>query len=168
MRVADLSAGYAPGAVVLRGVSFALEGGTIAAVLGPNGGGKTTLFRALLGELPLRRGRVELPGPPAYVPQTEHARLDFPVSALDAVGALLVTVVLVVPAATVRLCTDRLSHLRRGAIALAAVEGVAAVWLADTANVGAGPAFAVLGGAIFAAVAIWRRTVPARRRAVAR
>ena len=54
-------------------------------MLGPNGGGKTTLFRALLGELPLRRGRVELPGPPAYVPQTEHARLDFPVSALDVV-----------------------------------------------------------------------------------
>ena len=78
------------------------------------------------------------------------------VIALDAVGALLVTVVLVVPAATVRLCTDRLAHLRRGAVALAAAEGVAAVWLADTANVGAGPAFAVLGAAIFAAVAGWR------------
>ena len=56
--------------------------GEIVGVLGPNGGGKTTLFRALLGELPLRRGEVELPGPPAYVPQTERARLDFPVSAL--------------------------------------------------------------------------------------
>ena len=33
MRVADLSAGYAPGAVVLHGVSFALEGGTITAGL---------------------------------------------------------------------------------------------------------------------------------------
>ena len=53
------------------------------AVLGPNGGGKSTLFRALLGELPYRRGTVELAGRPAYVPQTERARLDFPVSALD-------------------------------------------------------------------------------------
>ena len=52
-------------------------------MLGPNGGGKTTLFRALLGELPRRRGHVELAGPPAYVPQTDEARLDFPVSALD-------------------------------------------------------------------------------------
>jgi len=52
-------------------------------VLGPNGGGKTTLFRALLGELPVRRGEVTLAGAPAYVPQTERARLDFPVSALD-------------------------------------------------------------------------------------
>ena len=61
------------------------------------------------------------------------------VVALDAVGALLVTVVLVVPAATARLLTDRLAPLQLGAIALAAVEGVAAVWLADALNVGAGP-----------------------------
>ncbi len=87
------------------------------------------------------------------------------VVALDAVGALLVTVVLVVPAATVRLVTDRLGTLQAGAIALAAVEGVAAVWLADALNVGAGPALAVLGGAVFAlvaaATALRTRAVPA-------
>ena len=83
MRVAGLNGGYAPGADVLIGVDFALEPGTIAAVLGPNGGGKTTLFRAVLGELPVRRGVVELEGRPAYVPQTDRTRLDFPVSALD-------------------------------------------------------------------------------------
>jgi manganese/iron transport system permease protein len=75
------------------------------------------------------------------------------VVAIDAVGALLVTVVLVVPAATARLLTDRLAALQLAAISLAAVEGVAAVALADALNVGAGPALAVLGGAIFAAVA---------------
>jgi ABC-type Mn2+/Zn2+ transport system ATPase subunit len=64
-------------------VSFALPPGRIAAVLGPNGGGKTTLFNALLGELPVRRGTVELAAAPALVPQTHRARLDFPVSALD-------------------------------------------------------------------------------------
>ena len=53
------------------------------AVLGPNGGGKTTLFRALLGELPEIRGEIETGGSIAYVPQTERARLDYPVSALD-------------------------------------------------------------------------------------
>ena len=63
--------------------AFAAEPGEVVAVLGPNGGGKSTLFRALLGELPHRRGTVELAGRPAYVPQTERARLDFPVSALD-------------------------------------------------------------------------------------
>ncbi len=75
------------------------------------------------------------------------------VVALDAVGALLVTVVLVVPAATVRLLCDRLGPLQAGAIALAAAEGVAAVWLADVLNVGAGPALAVIGGGVFAVVA---------------
>jgi ABC-type Mn2+/Zn2+ transport system permease subunit len=84
--------------------------------------------------------------------------------ALDAVGALLVTVVLVVPAATVRLLTDRLGPLQLGAMGLAAVEGVGAVWLADSLNVGAGPALAVLGGAVFVAVAAGtalRAAVPA-------
>jgi manganese/iron transport system ATP-binding protein/manganese/zinc/iron transport system ATP- binding protein len=85
VRVEDLAGGYAPGAEVLSGVSFAFDAGTIAAVLGPNGGGKTTLFRALLGELPVRRGTVELAARPAYVPQTDRTRHDFPVNALDVV-----------------------------------------------------------------------------------
>jgi ABC-type Mn2+/Zn2+ transport system ATPase subunit len=83
--VRGLSGGYVAGRDALRGVGFAAEPGQIVGVLGPNGGGKTTLFRALLGELPIRRGEVELPGRPAYVPQTERARLDFPVSAFDVV-----------------------------------------------------------------------------------
>jgi ABC-type Mn2+/Zn2+ transport system ATPase subunit len=83
VRTESLSGGYAPGRDALAEIGFVLEPGQVAGVLGPNGGGKTTLFRALLGELPHRRGTVELDGRPAYVPQTEHARLDFPVSALD-------------------------------------------------------------------------------------
>ncbi|MFA9271950.1 MAG: ATP-binding cassette domain-containing protein [Baekduiaceae bacterium] len=78
-----LSTGYAPGEPALRGVTFAANAGQIVAVLGPNGGGKTTLMRALLGELPPFEGRVDVRGEIAYVPQTEQARLDFPVSALD-------------------------------------------------------------------------------------
>jgi ABC-type Mn2+/Zn2+ transport system ATPase subunit len=85
VRVAGLSGGYAAGVEAISGVEFALEAGRITAVLGPNGGGKTTLFRALLGELPVRRGAVELTGRPAYVPQTDRTRLDFPVSAFDVV-----------------------------------------------------------------------------------
>jgi len=85
VHVHDLAGGYAPGADAITGLSFDLDPGTITAVLGPNGGGKTTLFRALLGELPERRGTVVLPARPAYVPQTDRTRLDFPVSALDVV-----------------------------------------------------------------------------------
>ena len=59
--------------------------------------------------------------------------------ALAAVGALLVSVVLVVPAATVRLVARDLRALQLGTGALAAVEGVVALWLADTLNVAPGP-----------------------------
>jgi ABC-type Mn2+/Zn2+ transport system ATPase subunit len=83
VRAEGLAGGYAAGRDAISDVSFALAPGEAAAVLGPNGGGKTTLFRALLGELPYLRGAIELAGRPAYVPQTERARLDFPVNALD-------------------------------------------------------------------------------------
>ena len=82
------------------------------------------------------------------------------VVALDAVGALLVTVVLVVPAATARLLTHRVGTLRAAATALAAAEGVTAVFVADSLNVSAGPVAAVLGGAVFAVVALATRARP--------
>jgi ABC-type Mn2+/Zn2+ transport system permease subunit len=72
---------------------------------------------------------------------------------LDAVGALLVTVVLVVPAATVRLLATGVRGLQAGTTALAAAEGVTALLVADALDVGPGPAMAVVGGAVFAAVA---------------
>jgi ABC-type Mn2+/Zn2+ transport system ATPase subunit len=77
-----LSAGYVPGEPAIHGLDFAIAPGQMVAVLGPNGGGKTTLFRALLGEAPQRAGTVSSERI-AYVPQTERSRLDFPVSALD-------------------------------------------------------------------------------------
>ena len=80
--VEQLAAGY--GSVpVLAHVSLAAHPGQSVCVLGPNGGGKTTLFRVLLGELEPTSGRVELSGRPAYMAQTERTRLDFPVTALD-------------------------------------------------------------------------------------
>lgn len=79
--VRGLGGGYG-GEPVVSGLDFEIEPGTLVAVLGPNGGGKTTLLRALLGELPQRTGSVAVAGPAAYVPQTERYRLDFPVSAL--------------------------------------------------------------------------------------
>jgi ABC-type Mn2+/Zn2+ transport system ATPase subunit len=68
---------------VLRDVSFTVHAGRRVAVLGPNGGGKSTLFRALTGELRPVAGRIEAPPRCGVLPQTERSRLDFPVSALD-------------------------------------------------------------------------------------
>src|SRR4051812_41127980 len=56
VKVHDLRGGYVRGVDVLGGASFAVAPGEIVGVLGPNGGGKTTLFRALLDELPYRTG----------------------------------------------------------------------------------------------------------------
>jgi ABC-type Mn2+/Zn2+ transport system ATPase subunit len=80
--VHDVAAGYG-GDPVLTGVDFSAHAGQSVCVLGPNGGGKTTLFRVLLGELEPATGSVELSGRPAYMAQTERTRLDFPVTALD-------------------------------------------------------------------------------------
>jgi ABC-type Mn2+/Zn2+ transport system ATPase subunit len=78
----DVSVGY-DGAPVLTGISFAARAGERIAILGPNGGGKTTLFRALLGELRPVTGSLRVGARCAIVAQTERSRLDFPVTALD-------------------------------------------------------------------------------------
>jgi manganese/iron transport system ATP-binding protein/manganese/zinc/iron transport system ATP- binding protein len=85
----DLAVGYG-GPPALTRVTFAAGAGQSVCVLGPNGGGKTTLFRALLGELRPLTGGLSVAARPAYLAQTERTRLDFPVNAHDValMGAL--------------------------------------------------------------------------------
>lgn len=84
-----LALGY-DGDPVVSGVSFALRAGERLALLGPNGGGKTTILRALLGELRPLGGSLRVGASCGSVPQTDRSRLDYPVSALEvaAMGAL--------------------------------------------------------------------------------
>jgi ABC-type Mn2+/Zn2+ transport system ATPase subunit len=88
-RARGLAAGYGRTPAV-EGVNFEVDAGQRVALLGPNGGGKTTLLRTLLGELRPMKGGIEVRVPTATVPQTERSRLDFPVSALEValMGAL--------------------------------------------------------------------------------
>lgn len=74
---------YRPGHWLFRDLSFALAPGKIAAVLGPNGTGKTTLLRALCGTLTLREGNVTADAVIGYVPQALNASHAY--SALDMV-----------------------------------------------------------------------------------
>jgi zinc transport system ATP-binding protein len=61
-----VSFGYRPGQRVLEGVDLRLGEGEFVAVAGPNGGGKTTLVRVLLGLERPSEGRALLYGEPAH------------------------------------------------------------------------------------------------------
>jgi ABC-type Mn2+/Zn2+ transport system ATPase subunit len=89
IEAADLAVGYGAGPAV-SGVSFQLRAGERLALLGPNGGGKTTILRAVLGELRPLAGSLRVGASCGSVPQTERSRLDYPVSALEVatMGAL--------------------------------------------------------------------------------
>lgn len=76
---------YDSGEPALSGLSLALPPGELVILLGPNGGGKTTFFRALVGELTPVAGELSVAAPVAYLPQLDRSRVDFPVSALEVV-----------------------------------------------------------------------------------
>ena len=120
----DVAATY-PGAAVpaVANVTFTAHAGDRVCVLGPNGGGKSTLFAVLTGALALSAGRFELPaGGAALVPQTDRSRLDFPVSAFDV--ALM--------GAVTRLPWHRRPSRADRALAAAALERVGLADLAET------------------------------------
>src|SRR5688572_21969989 len=78
-------------ALVLKDVSLRVEAGTTLGLIGPNGGGKTTLIRLLLGLLSPTRGSVRVDGlePRAavrrgnvigYLPQNPSTPENLPIS----------------------------------------------------------------------------------------
>lgn len=82
---------YPGGDAVLDNISFKLPKGGLTAVIGPNGGGKSTLLRLILGLLRPDRGRLSVFGRPpeamrghiGYVPQFSALQPDFPISVLE-------------------------------------------------------------------------------------
>ncbi len=84
------------GSVVLHNITFCLDEGVILGVIGPNGGGKTTLLELIVGLLPVTEGRLEVfhTDPTrlgslrrwlGYVPQRHQIDPRFPVTAFDVV-----------------------------------------------------------------------------------
>ncbi|MCB0220558.1 MAG: metal ABC transporter ATP-binding protein [Chrysiogenetes bacterium] len=83
----NVSFGYEQEAI-LKDVSIEIRAGDFLAVIGPNGGGKTTLLKVLLGLLRPWSGSVEcnLPrGALGYVPQFSHFDPHFPLRVRDVV-----------------------------------------------------------------------------------
>lgn len=83
LKVADAGFRYNGGGWVFRRHSFDVKMGEITAILGPNGRGKTTLLKAVVGLHKLNEGDVTLEGEAGYVPQ--DAWTTFPYSVLDMV-----------------------------------------------------------------------------------
>ena len=94
----DLTIGY-PDRLVGSGLNVRLAQGEVLALLGPNGGGKTTLLKTLLGLIPARAGEVRVMDRPldalsaqerariiGYVPQVHHGTFAFTVESVVLMG----------------------------------------------------------------------------------
>lgn len=92
---------YRENHAAVRNVSFFLESGTDTSIVGPNGGGKTTLVQALLGILPRHSGEISILGQPltpkgflppilrqqiAYLPQNFLVDRRMPITVEEMVG----------------------------------------------------------------------------------
>ncbi len=81
------------GEAVLEDVNLTVRQKDFMAVIGPNGGGKTTLLKLVLGLLTPAKGTVRVDGKSpqqaspciGYVPQNVHSNESFPITAIDVV-----------------------------------------------------------------------------------
>jgi manganese/iron transport system ATP-binding protein len=93
--VRDLTVTYNNGFTAVQNATFNLDPGTICALVGVNGSGKSTIFKAIMGFVRPSAGEVRLCGRPvaealkrnivAYVPQSEEVDWNFPVLVEDVV-----------------------------------------------------------------------------------
>ena len=78
---------------ILENINMVIERGDFAGLVGPNGGGKTTLLKLILGLYKAQSGKISIFGKPlknqrkliGYVPQYANFNSDFPISVQDTV-----------------------------------------------------------------------------------
>lgn len=89
----NVSFGYQADCLILEDVNWKVEEGQFVAVVGPNGGGKTTLLKLILGNCPPWKGSIQIYDKPAsdaraliaYVPQNLVFDRQFPISVFEVV-----------------------------------------------------------------------------------
>jgi zinc transport system ATP-binding protein len=92
IEIKDLDFAY-NGEAVLKDLNLSIRQKDFVAIIGPNGGGKTTLLKLLLGLLTPVKGTVRVDGKfpqeaspcIGYVPQDVHTNRSFPITAVDVV-----------------------------------------------------------------------------------
>jgi zinc transport system ATP-binding protein len=98
VEIRNLSAGYGQN-IVLREVNLSIHQFDFVGVIGPNGGGKTTLLKALLGLLPPLSGEINFSDTMTegnshrigYLPQINNIDRKFPVTVFDVVRSGLMS-----------------------------------------------------------------------------
>lgn len=93
--VTDITVAYRNGTTALKHASFTSPRGSITALVGVNGAGKSTIFKAIMGFVPVVSGSISILGETgqkaqrnnlvAYVPQAEEVDWNFPVLVEDVV-----------------------------------------------------------------------------------
>jgi zinc transport system ATP-binding protein len=83
----DVSFSYAGGPPVLRDVTLTVDRGEFVGIAGPNGGGKTTLVRLVVGLERPASGTVRAAERIGYLPQRARTGLDAPITVAELVSA---------------------------------------------------------------------------------
>lgn len=76
VRITDLHKGYGPNLQVLRGLDIAMKPGERVVVIGPSGGGKSTLLRVVMGLEQIQQGTVTFAGQPYISVNRATTRID--------------------------------------------------------------------------------------------
>jgi len=79
--------------VVLENINLSVQKNDFLAIIGPNGGGKSTLIKALLGINPIKKGTIQILGQNpslnlsklGYVPQNTNINTNFPIKVIEVV-----------------------------------------------------------------------------------
>ena len=87
IKIENLTVSYS-GIDAINSINLDIKKGEFVSIIGPNGGGKTTLLNAVLGFLKINSGAIDITAKPnalSYVPQIALIDRDFPITALETV-----------------------------------------------------------------------------------